>query len=538
MKEMKNSKILCGMIFAVMFIFLQMQFHHVMVYFDDYGYYSLSYGGEATRGGHDFGFAELISYLKVHYFEVNGRLPGYLVWLTLYIIGGLPLVQIAAATFVTLILVALWSFIDSKSHPILSALLVCSFYGLISLEMHQQGTYWFAAFFQYVAPVSAIVLFVKLYFKYRTEGFSLKRIIGLSVLAVVAAYSQEQLGVTVAFMMFLILVYELLNRKFKAHNLIFAGAALLAVAALLLSPSSQNRASSSGYTFAETIIYSTYKVIRTFFAADISVLIILLYAAVFVFSLCMLKQDKHIFKLMDMGGILLSVFSVLAYICRPVLSLLGAITLNRYYLLIVVGVPCVAVIAIQIMRYYWTNKDDSRLILFMTAVGSVGCLCFVPEVPPRLFISSWLLLFPLLADGVFACTLHLKSPQPQPQAQNRLLYLICSVLVVLAAVNLGRIYCGYAANAEVYHYNDQQLMQAAESEKDGAPVEQVFLRTYIDTDCAAAYVYNEEVTYMKQWMKTYYDFETVPDFYFNDTGIPDASDSYVDQGNHVFIKMK
>lgn len=533
---MKNNKILCGLIFAAMFLFLQMQFHQVMVYFDDYGYYSLSYGVEPTSGGHVFSFAELISYLKVHYFQVNGRLPGYMLWLSLYIIGGLSLVQMAAATFVTLILIVIWKFIDSKSHPILSALLVCSFYGLISLEMHHQGTYWFAAFFQYVAPVFAIVLFVKLYFRYREEGLSWKQIICLSLLVFLAGYSQEQLGVTVAFMMLLILAYETLNRKLKMYNFMFLGVAFLAVAALLLSPSSQNRASNSGYTFIETIIYSTYKVIRTFFAADISVLVILLYFAVFMFSLSMLKKDKHFFKLMDIGGILLSLISIFVYLCRPVLNLLDVIMYNRYYLLIVVGVPCVAVIAIQIMRYYWTRKEDSRLILFMTAVGSVGCLCFVPEVPPRLFLSSWLLLFPLLADGLFTCNVHFKSSRAYDD--NRILCLICSVLVILSCINLVQIYRGYSANAEIYRYNDEQLVLASESEKAGSPMDKVFLRTYVDPNCAAALVYNEEVTFMKYWMKSYYDFESIPDLYFNQTGTADDSGTYIDQGNQVFLEIR
>ena len=532
MKELKNNKIICGLIFAAMFVFLQMQFHHVMVYFDDYGYYSLSYGVPSTSGGHEFGFSELISFLKVHYFEVNGRLPGYLVWLTLYVIGGLTLVQVAAATFVALILIVIWKFIDSKSHPILSALIVCAFYGLISLEMHHQGTYWFAAFFQYVAPVSAIVLFVNLYFKYHAEGFSIKRIIGLSCLVVLGGYSQEQLGVTVAFLMLLITGYEVLNRKLKIHNVVFLGSSVLCVAALLLSPSSQTRAAGSGYTFVETIIYSTYKVIRTFFAADIGVLVILLYLAVFMFSLNMLKEDRHIFKLMDLGAILLAVCSMLVYVCPPVLHLLDEITLNRYYLLIVVGVPCVAVIAIQIMRYYWMSQNDSRLILFMTAVGSVGCLCFVPEVPPRLFISSSMLLFPLLADGLFACSIKFKKSK----IEYGVLYLICTLIIVLSAINLLQIYRGYAANAEVYRYNDEQLMLAAEREKAGEAMDKVFLKTYVEPNCTAAYVYNKEVTFMKHWMKSYYDFDSIPGLYFNETGTPDDPKGYIEQGNQVFIK--
>lgn len=535
MKEKTNQKIKSIIVFAVMFLFLQMQFHHVMVYFDDYGYYSLSYGMENASGGNQFSFSELLSFLKLHYFDVNGRIPGYLMWLSLYILGGLTLVQVTAATIVTIILVVLWKFIDNQKHSFLSALLVCGFYGLISLDMHRQGTYWFAAFFQYVAPVFLIVLFVKLYFQYRENTLNIRNIAVLAIVAFFAAYSQEQLSVTVTFMMCLILIYELINRKANIHNIVFIVVSALAIAALLLSPSSQNRAS-SGYPFFERIIYSTYQTICSFFSADISVLVILLHTALFIFSIELFKEDKHIFKLMDLCGISLALFSIIIYICRPIISIIAEITLNRYYLLIVVGIPCIAVIAIQIMRYYWTKKKDAALILFMTAVGSVGCLCFVPEVPKRLFISSWLLLFPLLSDGIFKLMDYVYVKKGE--FGLRITYLLCAGILLLSTRNIGYIYQGYSENSAIYQYNDKQLSAASEYEKNGAAQEKIFLKKLSEPNCAAAAIYHEEVTFMNHWIKAYYDFDNVPLLYFNESGdYDDQYDSYSNHGNNVFVKM-
>ena len=120
--EFRKKKYLCIGIFAVMCVYLLLQFHYVKVYFDDYGYYSLSYGVNSVKSGHNFNFTELISYLKIHYFDVNGRIPGYFVWLGLYILGGLSAVQTVAAGFVLLILVLLWKFIDNQKFPTISAL--------------------------------------------------------------------------------------------------------------------------------------------------------------------------------------------------------------------------------------------------------------------------------------------------------------------------------------------------------------------------------------------------------------------------------
>lgn len=534
--KLKNDqKVLCWAVFGAMFVFLLMQFSKVMVYFDDYGYYSLSYGVTNPHMGHTYTFSQLFLFLKEHYFTANGRLPGYLLWLSLYKVGGLTLVQISGAVIVTLILFVLWNFVDAQNHSALSALLICAFYGLFSIRMQQQGTYWFAAFFQYVAPVAAIVTFVIYYFKHREAGFSWKSTIVLLLLALISSYSQEQLSVTVTFMMILLLVFEILQKRVSMENVLLVIVAAAGVAALMLSPSSQNRASGTGYTLIETVIYSTYKTIRTFFAADISVLVCLLYVAVFSFSFVMFKEDGRLLKWVDLCGILFAAGSLACYMVTPLRDMLGQITYNRYYLLIVVGVPSVALIAIQIMRYYWTHQQFSRLLVFMTAVGSVGCLCVVPEVPPRLFIPSWMMLFPLLCDGIFVSAKIVE--QKWHGRSGMFLAVICAVVIVCSSSNAFRIYRGYAANAEAYRYNDVQFLEAAEREQTGENVEAVFLKKMPDVNCAAALIYHEEVTYMKHWIKLYYGITSDPKLYFNADGTKDDHlQFYTDQGNNVYMK--
>jgi len=535
MNQSGNKKIICTAIFSVMFLFLLMQFRNVMVYFDDYGYYSLSYGVDQYKGGHDYTIRELLDYLKIHYFEVNGRLPGYLLWLSLFSVGGLPLVQIAAAAIVTAILYLLWKFIHNEEHSALTAGLVCAFYGLICLEYHKQGTYWFAAFFQYVAPVATITLFAIIYFKHRETGFSLINLVVLALLSFVSAFSQEQLGVTVVFMMCLILAYELLNKNVHAYHLCFIAAAVCGAAILLLSPSSQERASGSGYTMFESIVYSTYNTIRTFFAGDMSALVVLLHVSLLSFSLYLFRKDKHVFKLMDFGGIALAVVSILIFVCPPLRNTLSVFTLNRYYALIAMGVPCIAVIAIQIMRYYWCKRQYSRLLLFMTAVGSIGCLCFVPEVPPRLFVPSWLMLFPLLADGIFVLADYFGLKKES--YGTYCLGFVCVIVLLFSLSNSFHIYCGYAQNREAYQYNDMQLMDAVESEKAGNQVDEIYLKKMPAPDCAALLIYHEEVPYVVNWMRKYYGLNSKPAFYFSEDGTSDLDQSlYADIGNNRFIK--
>lgn len=532
----KHSNLACAAVFAGMLLFLLLQFSHVMVYFDDYGYYSLSYGMETAAGGHTYTFSQLWSFLKAHYFDVNGRIPGYVLWLSLYCIGGLPLVQISAAGIVTLILVLLWKFIGQKEHPIGAAILVCAFYGLFSINLQRQGTYWFAAFFQYVAPVAPLIGFLILYFKGRATGFSWKQQLALLGLVVLSAYSQEQLSVTVTFMMCLLVLFELVDKRLKPYHGLWVLVAAACVAALLLSPSSQDRAAGSGYTFMEQLVYSTYRTITSFFAADLQLLIVLLYLAVLGFSVSMYVSDKGFLKFLDVCSGLLSVGSIGLYCCAPALEALGALTLNRYYLVIAVGVPAVSLVAIQVMRYYWKSGSSARLLLFMTAVGSVGCLCMVPEVPARLLIPSWLLLFPLLADGLFLSAAGIQKHSAG--LAKPYLALMCSLIALCSASNALWIYNGYADNLEAYEYNNAQLTAAAQLEADGVAVEKLYLRTMPNPDCAAALPYHAEVTYMKHWMKYFYEFETVPDLYYSAQGTELEESDYLDQGNGVYLSSE
>ena len=537
MEDLRKKQKICVAIFSFMLLYLVIQFHYVMVYFDDYGYYSLSYGVNDFHIGNSYSFSELIDYLKIHYFDVNGRLPGYLVWLGLYMIGGLTLVQMTAAIIVLSILIVIWLFVNDRNDQIVSAILICAFYGLISQEMHRQGTYWFAAFFQYVAPVAAIVCFVIYYFKYREQKFSLKNQIILSLLTVISAYSQEQLSVTVTFMMCLLLIFELIHRNFKLFHIVLIFIAGTCVALLLLSPSSLNRATASGNPMLLTIVYSTYNTIRTFFSEDNRIFIILLNTALFVFSFELWKKENGILKLIDLAAMLYSVFSIILYVCTPLIELLAAFTLNRYYALITLGVPCVALIALQIIRYYWMNHKLERLLLFMTAVGSVGCLCFVPETPSRLFISSWLMLFPLLYDGF--CGISKLMYAKVNVSFKSMSHVLCLIIVFFSVINAGEILYGYYNNYQAYRYNDAQLSEYASTYTEDSANHIIHLKTMPAPEYAAALAYHHETTFMIPWIKNYYGITDNPLFYFSDLAdkaIPDTA--YVNQGNHVYYCEK
>lgn len=523
-------------IFAVMFAYLCLQFSNVMIYFDDYAYYSLSYGSVYENIGHEFSLPQLVDFLQEHYYTCNGRLLGFGIWLSLFSIGGLPLVQFAAASFTLLVLITLWKLADVQEHKSISALLICAFYGLFSVHLIRHGVYWFAAFFQYVAPISGMIGFVLLYFRYRDIGFRLTTIVQMSLFILFASFSQEQFGVTVCFMLMLLFVFEIWQKNFRKELFVFACFAVHGVSLLMFSPGILNRASGPEISLFSRIVASTYMTVHTFFSKMSTPFILLLYISLLAMSIQLMQTDGKYFRIADIAAILLSIGSILVYCCTPILSLLGIVFENRYNALLLVGCAVVCLLVLQIARYYFVKQAYSRLLIFLSAVGSVGCLCVLPEVPERLFIPTWFLLFPTLVDGVLL--LSSKIADSKEIKKTVCMNVFAAVIGCLSIYNAWTIYDGYADNAAAHRYNDRQLTQIAEMEDAGQKVDGVYLKVLPNEECAGVMVYVDGVQFIKNWICDYYDLPHDLSFYFSQDGTEDSPTAYSELGNGVYLKSE
>ena len=69
------SKAAVILIFVVFGGYLLLQFSRVVIYYDDYGYLSLSYAYVMEEAaGTDYNLSQLLEYMGHHYFYGNGRL--------------------------------------------------------------------------------------------------------------------------------------------------------------------------------------------------------------------------------------------------------------------------------------------------------------------------------------------------------------------------------------------------------------------------------------------------------------------------------
>lgn len=85
--------------------------------------------------------------------------------------------------------------------------------------MHRQGTYWFAAFWNYVLPLLPFLLFCLLYFQKYIQQKSIAIQLFLTLLIFMAAFSQEQIGVAVVGFTLMIGIWEYVKKNFNRWNI-------------------------------------------------------------------------------------------------------------------------------------------------------------------------------------------------------------------------------------------------------------------------------------------------------------------------------
>lgn len=531
------KKTLCALTFGIMFAYLLMQFRNVMVYFDDYGYYSLSYGMSDPHGSTHFSLGGLFEFLYMHYKRLNGRLLYFFIWLLIYWIGDLTLVRIVAAFVTTGVLVAIWKYIANEHTMVSSAICMCTLYGFLPIELHQHGTYWMAAFFHYVAPILPLMVFLYIYTKYRASGFSKVQKYILAVMVFCSAFSQEQLSVAVLFMTILILVWDTYEKRQSVLNYVLIVIALVCVAILMLSPGIHRRASTYDAPLFERILNSTEQVIRMFFSNRMKAFVLILWCSVTAISIFLFKTEKGwLCHFIDAFSIILGCFSIMTYCNSEIQSFMIKFSEDDTCL-ILLGMLLVVIIYVQVFRFYCAKNEIGRLIVFSTAVASVGCLSFVPEIPWRLLLPSWFLLFPVLIDGMAVCV-HLLSNK---KLKVFCCIILCIMLPCFSFQNVSKIYQGYENNFVVHQYNDALMRDYAEKETDTGDVERIYLKELPDSRYSGVMVYDlDERGPMKRWMMNYYGIKSNPDLCFSTDGKPVTSSDefYTELGNGVYRKVK
>ena len=497
-------------LFGVLFVILLLQFLNVGIYYDDYGYYSLNYGMQTVHMGHEYSMSELWAYLGEHYVSISGRLLYFFLWLTLFKIGGLKLVQIAAAVIVTAIFV-LASFLgkqetDRKSNFAKAAIL-CLCFGLIPQNLHQHGTFWFAAFFHYYTPLIPMLLFADIYEKKRdkTEKTSVLTVIILCILILISSWSFESWSVACSVMSILLFAARLVKtRKFPIVELLCFVSSLAGTLLLLKSPGMVERAKDSfeGLDFLHRARRSIAAVYSICFSANMRIFLLVILASACVIGVTLFIQRKGVLDL------ICAVISGVAFLLECAGSvILGKIILWKWPGLII-GALIIIAVFYPFVRESLRKQAVSKIIVIATGVLSVMALSGVAGFPNRVILPFVVCSFLLPAEAI-----QLLCEQFADKKTLKAVVLCGSVVAILipSAFNWVRIAKGYKLNAVINAENERRLIQASDEIKDGADTEEIILLRYTTgfDNYASMMLYQQENNWFNGMITEYYD---IPDY--------------------------
>lgn len=502
------EQIFVTIVFLIFYVYLIMQFSKVFIYYDDYGYLSLSYGNIVSGvEGDKYNIKQLIQFLIGNYKEANGRLFPVFVYLLTYMLGGLKLVQLFMATIMLGISILSYSLAinwkTSTERKILQksivAIFICVLYGSVGVAIHRLGTYWFAASFMYVLPTFSFMLFALFYEKSLRSEKALYKIICV-VMAYVTAFSQEQWVVAiVGYLLCRNMMVKVITKEKKigTWNLAVVFGTIIGAIPIFTSPAAYARMESNA-TFAEKsllerILDNIVQIVKIFFTKDNKLYIHIFLVMAFILAIYVLKE-KHGNKYINRLYTIVSILMIILYSIRT--DYQGVVYEYNIWIIYIYFVY-ILFMTYEVCIFLFIEEEYCKLSIYIAAFLSVACLIIVPELPLRVLIPYILLSF-----GIFGFII-IKAFDSEIK-----IWIMFSLILFWAKdafFNVKSIYVGYEKNYLIHQYNDKKIREAANQIKLGNMIDNIELFQELDIVYGSEMVYVENFEFMKRFMEEYYN---------------------------------
>lgn len=541
-------------VFAVFYAFLLMQFSKIFIYYDDYGYLSLSYGTNIDAAGSEYSLSQLLAFMKGHYVNSNGRLLYMFLYCFVHMLGGIRGVQIFMATAVLFVAAGVFltvgkmlegRFSDGEGRrlapvqQLFLAAFICLLFGTFGIMLQRMGTYWYAASFIYVVPAVPFLAFASFLYSSVSAGESAAgggtkkafaaekqpdkakrkipgaekqpkpagrrylRAAACGFLGFLAGWSQEQWFVAAVVFAILCLALDIVkDRKPGLYALAGCMGSAAGGMIIVLSPAVAARMNSEGNAafaslgFFEKLGRNIPLLMNLFFSGDNLRYLIFFFPAMILLGLLAASGDRkgRVFHLAFSAA---SLLAFAGYLMKQKLYLFtpGTYSDGAAILLLLYIAFCFA----EVLLFYKKENQAFGAFLFTAAVLSVGSAAIVPEVPLRIFYPflylSWVLFGYLYGKLLLA-------------GRGRGTAFSALALFYLAAVsvpNLRNIYRGYSLNYQVLMYDDAVFRKSAEQIKAGKEIDTIEVYELPDMLCKNEVVYDDNFSFMIVWMREYYD---------------------------------
>lgn len=489
MKKRKNCIIL---IFILYFLVIYFQHQFIYMYFDDYGYASLTYGEFIGKGGTNYNINDIIKYLTWHYINWGGRiLPFFSEIISLKC--GLWCIRIVQSLIIWGIGVCSYFLIKGGRHRdnIFKALIIVGAYFTIGMHAVVTGLFWYTACAVYVWFLLPFFLALCLYKYRKNRGYFTDIVLG--ILFIIAACSYEQIAV-------LIIIYQLMSmlvskvvfrEKWCRTEYIMLAAAIIGGMLEILAPGNYVRANSALYTdfYAQNILIRTIrnipKVLNICIGKENAGMLLMIYATI-ITALSGLKTAPKTIK--RCGIAISSVTSVML-----IFMFMTSYHKIWYYILqLLVAI----MFFICSMWWFWENKCIMHISLLMAGVGCVGILALTPVVPDRGYLPFYFVLTITIAR---ICGEHFQ------EKEFALKYVAIVAALIIGIVNVSRITYGYYVNAEINRLNITILSNCGKQINNGDKISSITVYKMRDDNYPWMLPYSEDDSFMTIWLKFYYN---------------------------------
>lgn len=494
----KRMVLFMGIVFAFL-IFIQHRY--AFIFFDDYGYASLSYGWNENTSGMAYTLSDVFRFLKWHYFNWGGRVLYFFFEIMTIKIGGVELIQTVQAVIIILIcivsgkIVAILTECDEQQSIALSLIL----YGTFTLRTVRDGIYWYSASVSYVWPLLPLlgcIYFMILLDKKETVF----RKYAAVLLAFPAAFSQEQMSVLIIAWIAMIMLLTLWKQKklsgkisIPLYYICINVSAVAGGMITILAPGNFARASGELYDeyYSKHILVRLIENIGKIVNTNIGFWnwIFLIIMTIFCGTAATVYFKSR--KIFTMTCIFAGYYIVEQFISNPLV--IGAIVR------VIWAVFFFAVLSM----YYYRKENYWFLSMLMAGICSQGVMIVSPAIYTRCHTMMEFILHIMLAECIVSIV---KSDFiNRIWRYNAGFHLFTVILCLYALLNFCYIIVGYKENDEINKINHYKLTEAGKKYQEGNAVEKLELYKLYDDKYTTCMPYQEGYEYIEWWMKKYYE---------------------------------
>lgn len=483
-----QNKYIPIIVFMMFGLLVYMQHHFVYMYFDDYGYASLTYGYSVGNGGLDYSFGDILKFLTWHYLNWGGRIIPFFAEIII-LKQGVWLIRIIQTLIIVGIYGVMYKLLETSNNKknVFNAIILVSLFASIGISQVKSGIYWYTASVLYVWPAFFFLFFIWFQNKQVKKR---NDIFWGAIFLFLTGFSYEQYAVIViVYALFSLISNWVTKHANNREDILICVSGMAGAVLELLAPGNFVRNNNNLYTeFYETpFITRTLKNLEKIVQINLGN-----NNGIYVFIICFALTGV-ISNLFSSGKISRKIrnISIGATAILIVAYILGSIK-NIPNMVIIEGCIAINFLFFSVM-YFIYSKRYYCVGLLVAGICSQGMMLVTPAIVERCALPftfiMHLLLAIELADGYIT---------------GRFLFnVLGGLLVITSWVNYGKIFCGYMNNSTINEINHYKLVEKSSRIMAGEDIDKVILYKLNDDTYASDMPYQQD--YMEYWWKEYYD---------------------------------